>query len=244
MQTRRLGRTEHHSSLAILGGIVFHFVDEERAHELLHRALDAGVNHLDIAPGYFSAEETVGPHLPAVRDRLFISEKSGKTTYDGVRRNLERTLTRLQVDSVDLYQLHGVTDLDDLDARADAARALHDAREEGLCRWLGITGHNVTTPVAQREALRRYDFDTVLEDGTTVVRNAGVFVYGMISCTLPPIALRKIAATGGGSGLPVAWLGATKGTSCLATPKLVHRKPSGSRISAARISRMSLPVAA
>jgi predicted aldo/keto reductase-like oxidoreductase len=93
---------------------------------------------------------------------LFISEKCGRTSYDDVRRNLERTLTRLRIDSVDLYQLHGVTDLDDLDGRAEAVRALHDAREEGLCRWLGITGHNVTTPVAQREALRRHDLDTVM----------------------------------------------------------------------------------
>lgn len=162
MQTRRLGRTEQHSSVAILGGIAFHFTDIDGAGELLHRALDAGVNHLDIAPGYLSAEETVGPHIPAVRDRLFISEKCGRLTYDDVRRNLDRTLTRMGIDSVDLYQLHGVTDLDDLDNRADAVRALRTAQEEGLTRFVGITGHNVTTPVAQREALRRHDLDTVM----------------------------------------------------------------------------------
>jgi aryl-alcohol dehydrogenase-like predicted oxidoreductase len=162
VETRRLGRTGHESSVAILGGVVFHFLDEAGAGELLARAMAAGVNHLDIAPGYFSAEETVGPHIPAVRDRLFISEKTGRTSYDGVRHHLDRTLTRLGVDTVDVYQLHGVTDLDDLDRRADAARAILDARDEGLCRWVGITGHNVTTPVAQREALRRYDLDTVM----------------------------------------------------------------------------------
>ncbi len=162
MQTRRLGRTGHESSLAVLGGIVFHFLDEDTAGGTLHRALDRGVNHLDIAPGYFSAEETVGPHIPAVRDRLFIGEKSGKTTRDEVRRQLERSLGRLGIDRVDLYQLHGVTDLDDLDGREDAVRALTEARDEGLCRWIGITGHNVGTPVAQREALRRYDLDTVM----------------------------------------------------------------------------------
>lgn len=162
MQTRRLGRTEHHSSVAILGGVVFHFVDVDAAAELLDRALAAGVNHLDIAPGYGTAEETVGPHIAAVRDRLFITEKTTRPTYDGVRHHLERTLTRLGVDSVDVYQLHAVTDIDELDRRADAVRALTDARDEGLCRWLGITGHNVTTPAAQLEALRRYDFDTVM----------------------------------------------------------------------------------
>jgi aryl-alcohol dehydrogenase-like predicted oxidoreductase len=162
MQTRRLGRTGHMSSLAILGGVVFHFVESDEAGELLHAAVDAGVNHLDIAPGYGSAETTVGPHVPALRDRLFIGEKSGKTTRDDVRRQLERTLTRLGIDDVDLYQLHGVTDIDDLDRRAGAVEALLEARSEGSCRWIGITGHNVTTPVAQREALRRYDLDTVM----------------------------------------------------------------------------------
>ena len=162
MHTRRLGRTGHNSSLAILGGVVFHFVDEDEAGAILHRALDAGVNHLDIAPGYGSAEATVGPHIPAVRDRLFITEKSGEPGQDDVRRQLERTLTRLGIDSVDVYQLHGVTDIDDLNRREGAVTALQQARAEGLCRWIGITGHNVTTPVAQLEAVRRYDLDTVM----------------------------------------------------------------------------------
>ncbi len=87
-------------------------------------------------------------------------------------------------------------------------------------------------------------FDTVLDDGMMVVKNNLEFVYGMISCTVPPIALRKIWATTGGSVRPVAWLGATSATSFSATPKLVQRKPSGSRISVPRISRISLPVAA
>ena len=162
MQMRRLGRTGHDSSVAILGGVVFHFVEEDQAGEILQAALDRGVNHLDIAPGYGSAEATVGPHIPAVRDRLFISEKSGKTTRDDARRHLDRTLTRLGIADVDLYQLHGVTDIADLDRREGAVQALLEARDEGLCKWLGITGHNVTTPVAQLEAVRRYDLDTVM----------------------------------------------------------------------------------
>src|SRR3954463_8707495 len=142
MQTRRLGRTGHDSSVAILGGVVFHFVEEDEAGEILRDALDRGVNHLDIAPGYGSAEATVGPHVAAVRDRLFIGEKSGKTTRDDVRRHLDRTLTRLGLSAVDLSQLHGVPDLDDLNRREGAVQALLEARTEGLCRWLGITGHN------------------------------------------------------------------------------------------------------
>src|SRR3954466_12860957 len=162
MQTRRLGRTGHESSLAILGGVVFHFVEEDEAGEILQQALARGVNHLDIAPGYGSAEAPVGPHIPPVRDRLFISEKSGKTTRDDVRRHLDRTLTRLGIVDRGLHQVHGVTDIADLDRREGAVQALLEARDEGLCNWLGITGHNVTTPVAQLEAVRRYDLDTVM----------------------------------------------------------------------------------
>src|SRR4051812_49931849 len=89
MQTRRLGRTGHDSSVAILGGVVFHFVEEDQAGEILRAALDRGVNHLDIAPGYGSAEATVGPHIPAVGGRLVLSEKSGKTTPGGGRPPLD-----------------------------------------------------------------------------------------------------------------------------------------------------------
>src|SRR5438309_222013 len=77
MQTRRLGRTGHDSSLAILGGVVFHFVEENQAGEILHDALDRGVNHLDIAPGYGSAEAAAGPHSPAARDLGVMVIKAG-----------------------------------------------------------------------------------------------------------------------------------------------------------------------
>ena len=163
MLTRRLGRTGYETSLAILGGIVFHFLDDDDAvAAVLTAALDAGVTHLDITPGYATAEQKVGPHLPAVRQRLFISEKSAETTRDGVRRQLDETLRRLHVSSVDLYQLHGVTDIDDLDRRSGAVQALMEARDEGLCTWVGTTGHNVGTASAQHEAVRRYDLDTVM----------------------------------------------------------------------------------
>src|SRR5436305_13457921 len=114
MQTRRLGRTGHDSSVAILGGVVFHFVEEDKAGEILRAALDRGVNHLDIAPGYGSAEATVGPHIPAERHRLFISEKRGKTTRYYVRRHLDLTLT-LHVIGVIVHNLqHCVIDIAEL----------------------------------------------------------------------------------------------------------------------------------
>lgn len=162
LPTRRLGRTGHLSSVAILGTAAYGRSNPDEVAASFHAALDAGVNHIDVAPTYGSAEVLVGPLIPAVRDRIFIGEKSNKHDADGVRRQLERTLERFGTDHVDLYQAHGVVSTDDLDQRGGAFDAILRARDEGLCRWVGITGHDFGTPAAQLEAVRRYDLDTVM----------------------------------------------------------------------------------
>jgi aryl-alcohol dehydrogenase-like predicted oxidoreductase len=162
MQTRRLGRTGHDSSVAILGGAAFSECDAETTADAFQLALAAGINHLDIAPSYGHAELVVGPLVPAVRDRLFVGEKTARANPDGVRAQLETSLSRLGCDHVDLYQAHGVTDLAELDRRAAAFEAILAARDEGLTRFVGITGHDLGTVAAQREAVRRYDLDTVM----------------------------------------------------------------------------------
>ena len=163
MLRRRLGRTGHDSSIAILGGAAFSRCTPEEAAAGFAAALDAGVNHLDIAPQYGEAQRNVGPLLtPDVRSRLFVACKTLRKSADGVRAQLEESLSLLQCDRFDLYQLHAVTDLDELDARSSAAEAILRARDEGLTRFVGVTGHNLTTPAAQAEALRRYDLDTVM----------------------------------------------------------------------------------
>ena len=162
MQTRRLGRTDHHSSIAILGGAVFFTDSPESAESGFHEALRRGVNHLDIAPGYGQAERAVGPHIPAVRNRLFIAGKTGETVRDAARTRLEKTLRRLQVDHLDLYQAHGVTSIDELDRRGEAFEVILEARDEGTTRVVGVTGHDLGAPRAHLEAVRRYDLDTVM----------------------------------------------------------------------------------
>ena len=160
--TRRLGRTGHQSTLAILGGAAFARSTPEVAEQGFHEALAAGVNHLDIAPSYGVAEAVVGPHVPAVRDRLFISEKSTRANPDGVRAQMENSLRVLGCDSFDVYQAHAVTSLTELDRRGPAIEAILRARDEGLCKYVGITGHDFGTAAAQLEAVRRYDLDTVM----------------------------------------------------------------------------------
>lgn len=148
--------------MAILGGAAFWDSSPDATEAAFSAALDAGVNHLDVAPQYGRAQELLGPLIPAVRDRLFVACKTLRHSRDGVRAQLEESLRLLHCDRFDLYQLHAVTDRDELDARAPAVEALLAARDEGLCRWVGITGHELTAPAAHLEALRRYDLDTVM----------------------------------------------------------------------------------
>ena len=162
VETRRLGRTGHHSSLAILGGAAFAMDSPDEAGALLGEALEAGVNHLDIAPGYGSAERAVGPHMRAIRQRLFLACKTAETERDWALRRLDRSLERLQVDELDLYQVHGVTSLEVLDQRNEAFQVILEARDRGLTRFVGVTGHDLGAPAAHLEAIRRYDLDTVM----------------------------------------------------------------------------------
>jgi len=162
VETRRLGRTGHQSSVAVLGGAAFWEGDADATSAAFALALAAGVNHLDVAPQYGRAQEVLGPLIPDVRDDLFVACKTLRHDPDGVRVQLEESLTLLRCETFDLYQLHAVTDLAELDARDRAVRAILAARDEGLTRWVGITGHELSAPAAHLEALRRYDLDTVM----------------------------------------------------------------------------------
>jgi len=162
MEQRRLGRTEHRSTVAVLGAAAFARATPEEAEAGFRRAIDRGVNHLDIAPRYGAAEDLIGPLVPEVRDRLFVGCKTTRRNADGVRAQLEESLRKLGCDRFDLYQMHAVTDLGVLDERVDAAEAILRARDEGLVRFAGITGHNDGAPGAHLEALRRWDLDTVM----------------------------------------------------------------------------------
>jgi len=148
--------------VAVFGAAALWGSDPETADRVFRSVLAAGVNHLDVAPRYGRAQELLGPLIPDVRDRLFVACKTQRSNPDGVRAQMEESLALLHCERFDLYQLHGVTDLAELDARAGAVQAILRARDEGLCRWVGITGHNLTAPAAHAEALRRYDLDTVM----------------------------------------------------------------------------------
>jgi aryl-alcohol dehydrogenase-like predicted oxidoreductase len=165
MERRRFGRTGHLSTVAIFGAAAFWSVSQAEADAAMERVIAAGVNHIDVAPSYGQAEERVGPWLARERARFFVGCKTAERTAAGAAAELRRSLERLRVDSFDLYQIHAVTSLAELDAATKPGGALDaivKAKEEGLTRHIGITGHGVDSPAVFLEALRRFDFDSVL----------------------------------------------------------------------------------
>ncbi len=162
MEKRKLGRTGHQSSVAILGGAAFARATPEQTEKTFEEALFEGVNHLDVAPSYGDAEVNCGPLVEEHRERLFLGCKTHRRNPDGVRAQMTESLERLRTDHFDLYQIHGVTDRDDLETRVDAIEVALAARDEGTTRFVGITGHDLGTAAAQLEACRRWDLDTVM----------------------------------------------------------------------------------
>lgn len=165
MEQRRLGRTGHMSSVVTFGCAAIGRVEQDVADEALALALDHGVNHVDVAPSYGDAELRLGPSMAAIRPRIFLACKTRERTGEAAAAELRRSLERLRTDRFDLYQLHAVSkraDLDACTARGGALEAVLAARDEGLVRWVGITGHTHDAPATHLEALRRFDFDTVM----------------------------------------------------------------------------------
>ena len=165
MQTRRFGRTGHMSTLAIFGAAAFSEISQADADKVMEQIIEAGVNHIDIAPSYGQAEERVGPWMPRERKRFFLGCKTTERTKAGAWNEMQRSLKRLQTETFDLYQCHAITTMEELDAvtiQGGALEAFTEARQRGLIRYIGITGHGVNAPQIYLEALRRFDFDSVL----------------------------------------------------------------------------------
>ncbi len=165
MEKRRLGRTGQMSTVVALGAVSVGRVEQEVADPAIQMVLDHGVNHFDVAPRYGEAEVRLKPWMPRIRKQIFLGCKTAQRTRDAARAEMERSLARLGTDRFDLYQLHAVCKLPELDectGKGGALETLIEAREQGITKWLGITGHTHDAPRTHLEALRRFDFDTVM----------------------------------------------------------------------------------
>lgn len=165
MERRRLGRIGHLSSVLIYGGAALGEVSQEVADASIRQALAAGINHFDTAAAYGDSELRLGVWMPRIRDRIFLASKTGDRAAGGAYDSIRRSLERLQVERLDLIQLHAIGDLEDLGDATGSGGALEGAiraKDEGLVGAIGITGHGMQAPAVHLEALRRYPFDTVL----------------------------------------------------------------------------------
>ena len=163
--TLEFGRTGHESTRIIFGAAALSSVSQEDTDRTVERLLEAGVNHIDTAASYGESELRLGPWMARIRDDVFLATKTGERTagaaYDEIRRSLER----LQTDHVDLIQLHNLVDPDEWEMALGPGGALEAAvraREEGLVRAIGVTGHGITVAAMHRQALERFNFDSVL----------------------------------------------------------------------------------
>jgi aryl-alcohol dehydrogenase-like predicted oxidoreductase len=164
MDKRILGRTKHESSLITLGGASIRSTTLRKSNAFIKFALETGVNHIDIAPTYGSgrAEEILGDWIKEYRTNLFLACKTQKRTKKEAATELQRSLKKLQTDYFDLYQLHGLDDLDELNlavSEKGVLSAILEAREQDVIKYIGITSHN---PLTIMRALEAFDFDTVL----------------------------------------------------------------------------------
>ncbi len=161
----QFGRTGHASTRIIFGGYALSKATQAEADRILDMLLECGINHIDTAPMYGNAEKCIGSWMEQHRDDFFIATKSRNRSYEGAWKNLQSSLSQLKVDYIDLWQMHGLTNpvsWEKVMAPGGALEAFIEARDKGLVRFLGITGHGNKVPAVHKRSLERFDFDTVL----------------------------------------------------------------------------------
>jgi predicted aldo/keto reductase-like oxidoreductase len=159
------GCTGHMSTRTLFGAAALGGVTQQEADRTLEVLLAYGVNHIDTAAGYGDSELRIGPWMDRYRQQFFLATKTGKRTYQEAQQGIRQSLERLRVDQIDLIQLHNLVDGADWEVAMGpqgALKAAIEAREQGLVRFIGVTGHGVVAPAMHKRSLERFDFDAVL----------------------------------------------------------------------------------
>ena len=162
MEKRRLGKTGHLSTVLTVGGAALGRVTQAEADAAMNMAMEHGINHIDVAPSYGEAESRIGPWMPRHRKDFFLGCKTQARDKAGAWESIKRSMDRLKTSSFDLFQFHGVDDTGTVDTilgPGGALEAVLEARQQGLIRYVGITGHR---PSVYLYALKRFEFATVL----------------------------------------------------------------------------------
>ena len=165
IERRPFGRTGHLSSVTLFGAAALARASQDEADRALEVLLRFGVNHIDTAARYGDSELRIGPWMARHRKDFFLATKTGSRTAKEGREDIHRSLERLRVDHVDLIQLHSLGHPDDWDQAMGPDGVLEaaiEARQQGLTRFIGVTGHGWTIAAMHRRSLARFDFDSVL----------------------------------------------------------------------------------
>lgn len=199
IETLAFGRTGHMSTRTIFGAAALARVTQAEADAVLEVLLRYRVNHIDVAASYGDAELRVAPWLKVHRDRFFLATKTDERTYEAAKRGIHRSLERLGVARIDLIQLHSLADPIEWDTALSPRGALDacvEAREQGLVRYIGVTGHGTQIAAMHLRSLERFDFDSVLLPYSYVmmqdVHYAAMFERVAAACRERNVAIQTI----------------------------------------------------
>jgi aryl-alcohol dehydrogenase-like predicted oxidoreductase len=159
------GRSGHISTRAIFGAAALGSVTQDEADRTLEVLLQYGVNHIDVASSYGEAEVRIRPWLAKDRSQFYVATKADQRTAQAAKEELHHSLERMGIDYVDLWQLHDLADPIEWDIALSPGGAIDaaiEARQQGLIRAIGVTGHGLQIAATHRRSLERFDFDTVL----------------------------------------------------------------------------------
>jgi len=165
IEVQAFGRSGHMSTRTIFGAASLSAVTQEEADRTLEVLLHYGVNHIDVAASYGDAELRIAPWLERYRGHFYLATKTDARTAQEAKEELHRSLERMRVDYVDLWQLHNLADPIEWDVALSPGGALDaaiEARTQGLVRAIGVTGHGLQIAATHRRSLERFDFDTIL----------------------------------------------------------------------------------
>lgn len=165
IEKQPFGRTGHISTRVIFGGAALWEMTQDEADQVLELLVHYGINHIDTAPTYGDSELHIGPWMERIREQFFLATKVDQRSYDKAWGQINASLERLRVDHVDLLQLHNLIEPEEWDIAMGpdgALKAVIEAHEQGLTRFIGVTGHGVTAATMHMKSLERFDFDSVL----------------------------------------------------------------------------------
>ncbi len=197
--TLPFGRTNHLSTRIIFGGFALAYCTQAEADRTLDLLFAYGINHIDTAANYGDSELRIGPWMSRYRDHFFLATKTQERTYSAARDQIRRSLDRLQTDHLDLIQLHYLVDETEWQVAMGAGGALEaatEARDQGLVRYIGVTGHDLAVVKRHRQSLERFTFDSILLPYNYLLMQDAEYANGfealMTTCTADNIAVQTI----------------------------------------------------